>query len=326
MRKFSVMQLVSAGVATLLTASFFYVLQYYSNAGPLNKNRIITIEKGLGLTAISDQLYSGGIIDHPWLFELHLRMRGQSHHVRAGEFEMPTGASPQQVFKILSTGPFVQHAITVPEGMKTSEILDLLKQDPKVDTSNLTAVKEGELLPETYYYTRQEQVDLILSRMKSAMKEALRDAWLSKGADYLLKSEFELLTLASIVEKETAKDEERAHVATVFLNRLRLGMPLQSDPTVIYGLAVEHQRSGVELSKSDLKVPSQYNTYLNKGLPPGPICNPGKASIKAVAQPIQSEDLYFVADGTGGHVFAKTYEEHMKNHQKWRKIRDGKGD
>ncbi len=322
-KKYILLGLSIAGILTL-TAFSIYFLYYYSAPGPLETKKIVFIQKGSGLTTISNHLYEQGIIDCPWFFELHLRLRQTSHQLRAGEFELQPHQSPEEVAEALTKGPLVQHSITVPEGMHTQEVVQLLKAAPLLANDNPLEAKEGDILPETYYYTWNEPSTALLDRMKHSMRTTLEKAWHLNKTGHPLQNPEEVLILASIVEKETGKANERAHVAAVFLNRLRLKMLLQSDPTVIYGLEHEHNRSDLDLSKADLQIPSRYNTYLNHGLPPTPICNPGKASIEAVMNPVKTEDLYFVADGTGGHVFAKTYEEHMRNHKKWRAIRDGK--
>lgn len=316
--------LIGGAVIGMALAAFFFA-QYYSSPGPLTSKKIVFIEKGMGLSAIAEHLRQTGVIEHPLFFEAHLRLRQVSHHLRAGEFEFEPHQSPEQVFDVISKGPFVQHAITIPEGLRSSEIVALLKDAPLL-TKDLNALplKEGTLLPETYYYTWNEHASAVQARMEHAMQSTLAKAWNDHKAESFLKTPEEVLILASIVEKETGKASERPQVAAVFLNRLRAGMRLQSDPTVMYGLEVEHGKPHNDLSKADLQTPSAYNTYMNAGLPPSPICNPGKASIEAVMKPADTQDLYFVADGTGGHVFAKTYEEHARNHQKWRVIRDRK--
>lgn len=307
-------------LATIGILSYLF-LSYFTSPGPLEQSRTVFIEKGMGLSAISKKLEEEGVITMPWMFEGHLRLRQVSHQVRAGEFEFTAHQSPEQVFEVLSKGPFVQHSITIPEGTRTSDVLKILAEAPLLERDTPKDIKEGELLPETYNYTWNEPETVLVARMKHAMEEVLNAQWTRYKDTHDLKSPEEVLILASIVEKETAKADERPRIAAVFLNRLKKGMLLQSDPTVIYGLEVDHQRPIDQLSKADLQIPHAYNTYLNKGLPPAPICNPGKASIDAVLQPAETDDLYFVADGTGGHVFSRSYEEHMVNHQKWRKIR-----
>lgn len=299
-------------------AHFWY---YFEQAGSLQNNKIVFIEKGSGLSRISQQLEKEGVIKNSLFFELHIRLRGKTHKVRAGEFEIKAKSSPLQVLNMLIEGPFVQHILTVPEGLTVAEIMKLVESAPLLKLEERPEVREGWLMPETYYYTWQDTSQKLLKRMQTAMKSALNRAWAGRSSEHFLQSPDEILILASIVEKETAKDEERARIAAVFLNRLKKGMKLQSDPTVIYGLKHELDKPLTELAKADLEIPSRYNTYLNIGLPPTPICNPGLASIKAVTNPVVTEDLYFVADGTGGHVFAKTYQEHSLNHQKWRKIK-----
>lgn len=314
-------------VTTLFLSLFaIYFMGYYNSPGPLQANKIVYIQKGTSLSSIAQQLEVDGIIDYPLFFEAHLRLRHAAHHIRAGEFEFKPHQTPHEVYETLATGSFVQHSITIPEGTRTKQVLSSLQEANMLTPELKLEVKEGELLPETYYYTRGEHEAALVDRMRQAMRLTLEKAWHLNKAGHFLQTPQEVLILASIVEKETSVPAERPRVAAVFLNRLKKGMLLQSDPTVMYGLEYEHGKPVQELSKTDLQTPSAYNTYLNKGLPPTPICNPGKASIEAVMKPVVSEDLYFVADGTGGHVFSKTYEEHMINHQKWRKIRASKSE
>lgn len=297
-------------------------LSYYKSPSSLETEKNIWIKKGNSFSQIAQQLAEEGVITHPLWFEAHLRMRGLAPHVRAGEFTFRPQMSPADIAEVLIHGAFVQHAFTLPEGLRAKEARHLLSQESQMDVSVLPDIKEGEVLPETYFFTKNEPAAAVVERMKKSMQQTLDATWEKHKQQSILKSKEELLILASVVEKEAGLATERAKVAAVFLNRLKKGMLLQSDPTVLYGLMVEHNTEKNTLSKADLKLPSPYNTYLNPGLPPMPICNPGKASIEAVMQPTQTDALYFVADGTGGHVFSSTYEEHKINHQKWRKIRD----
>jgi len=244
--------------------------------------------------------------------------RGQGM-LHAGELEFPAYVSLRQVLTILRTGHPVVHKLTVPEGLTAAQVALLLDRAPALDGETVLP-GEGMFLPETYLFERGTSRSVIAERGRDAMDRALDRVWQGRKLDLPLASSAAALTLASIVERETGKADERPHVAAVFLNRLRRGMKLQSDPTVIYGASgglgtLDHGLTRAELDRED-----PYNTYRIPGLPSGPISMPGLASLKAVTQPAESEDLFFVADGIGGHVFARTQEEHVKNVAHWREV------
>lgn len=292
----------------------------YDANGPLTKDTLVFIPRGSGLNDIADRLAENGAIGRPWLFKLAVRLRGHAVALKAGEYLLPAGVSMSGIVERLIAGRVVHHRLTVPEGLTSAQVLALVAAAPLLAGKPPETVAEGSLLPETYFYARGDARDEIIARMKNAMDLALAAAWDKRRADFPLASGKDVLILASIVEKETSVPEERPRIAAVFLNRLKLGMRLQSDPTVVYGLTGGNPL-GRRLTTDDLATPSPYNTYLIDGLPPGPIANPGMDAIRAVIEPAQTNELFFVADGSGGHVFARTLAEHNRNVAKWRRIK-----
>jgi UPF0755 protein len=244
----------------------------------------------------------------------------QSRRLKAGEYAFAPGMSMREVMDLLVSGKAIMHTITLPEGLTSKQIVDRLRADEML-TGDIEAIPpEGSLLPETYAFTRGASRQQILDQMAAAHKRALDEVWANRRSGLPIDTPEELVTLASIVEKETGKADERPRVAAVFVNRLEAGMRLQSDPTVIYGIAAGEGTLGRAIRRSDLDAENPYNTYRIDGLPPGPIANPGRAALEAVATPSSTEELYFVADGTGGHVFARTLDEHNRNVARWRQI------
>lgn len=295
----------------------------YVAPGPLATATTVIIPKGTGINKIAILLKDKGVLDKPIFFVVGVRLEGDGVTVKAGEYTIPAKVSPRGVIEILKKGETVQRRITVAEGLTTAEILDQLFHAEGLVGDMPLNVDEGVLLPETYHFSYGDTLDDMIRRMKEAMAKELAVVWRNRPADSPLKTIEEVVILASIVEKETGLAAERPHIAAVFLNRLKKGMRLQSDPTVIYALTEGQGKLDRPLTRQDWKFNSPYNTYQIKGLPPGPICNPGKDSLHAVLNPIKSDDLYFVADGTGGHVFAKTLKQHNRNVAKWRKIKQG---
>jgi UPF0755 protein len=292
--------------------------------GPHDEDRIVLIEKGSGVATIAGELAAAGTIREPWLFRSWVRLTGQERGLHAGEYRIPAGASLAAQARMLATGlGQVEHQLTVPEGLTSQEIVVLLRDEPLLTGEIAQVPPEGSLLPETYNFLRGESRAEKLARMRAAMQATLDELWPERAANLPFDTREDALVLASIVEKETGVPEERRHVAGVFVNRLRQGMALQSDPTVIYAITHGSGALGRRLLRKDLQIDSPYNTYRHPGLPPGPIANPGRAAIAAVLDPLATKDLYFVADGTGGHVFAETLAEHNRNVARWRKIRDG---
>lgn len=289
--------------------------------GPLAAAKTVIISRGAGLDGIAAQLAAAGVLPGPLVFRVGAWLSGRDKSLRAGEYAFAARISPRQVVALLQSGKTVVRRLTVAEGLTTAQVLAQLNRTEGLEGDLPSPPGEGALLPETYHFSYGERRDAMVARMRAAMDETLARLWDSRAPGLPLKSPREALILASIVERETALPEERGRIAAVFLNRLGKGMRLQSDPTVAYALTGGLGPLGRPLSRADLKTPSPFNTYLIDGLPPGPVCNPGRAAMAAVLDPVATEDLYFVADGTGGHVFARTLGEHNRNVVRWRKFR-----
>ena len=297
---------------------FFIYIRFHSS-GPLAADTTFIVPKGSGLNSIARRLTAAGILDESWTLRLVAVISGDAGLLRAGEYHFSAGVSAYDVLQRLRSNQVVQRSITFPEGISVIQALNILDATQGLRGIVFPRPQEGDILPETYQYQWGESRNTLIERMRQAMSQTLGDLWPQRQVDLPLKDPQQAVVLASIVEKETAQPDERDRVAAVFINRLRAGMRLQSDPTVIYALT-EGLPLGRPLTRSDLATPSPYNTYRVAGLPPGPICLPGKASLMAVLHPAQTDDLYFVADGSGGHAFAKTLAEHNRNVAQWRKI------
>lgn len=291
--------------------------------GPSTSETVLVVPRGATVERIANQLAEAGVIADPLVFRFGVRLAGMGPRLKAGEYAFPAQVSAEGAMAIVASGKVVQHRLTIPEGWTVKQALAAVADAPALDGEVPANLAEGELLPETYAYVRGEERAKLVARMKAAMETTLADAWTGRDENLPLKTPEEALTLASIVERETGVDGERPHVAAVFLNRLRLGMRLQSDPTVIYGLSDGDGTLPRGLTRKDLDAAHPYNTYVVSGLPPGPIALPGRDAIRAVLHPAESRDLYFVADGSGGHVFARTLEEHNRNVAKWRAFERG---
>ncbi len=295
-----------------------YAFWVYDQPGPLAAGDVVLVPRG-GLDQVADTLAQEGVVRSAFaLRTAAMATRGQGA-VHAGELEFPVAASLRQVLAVLRTARPVQHRLTIPEGLTATQVALLIDRAPALE-GDPAIPEEGRLLPETYAYERGTPRAALVERGRAAMDRALERNWAARNAGVPLDTPRDALILASIVERETAKPEERPRIAAVFLNRLRRRMKLQSDPTVVYGASggagvLEHGLTRAELERSD-----PYNTYKVNGLPPGPISMPGLGSIRAVLQPADTDDLFFVADGSGGHVFAKTLEEHQRNVAHWRGV------
>lgn len=298
---------------------------FFYKEGPLPSEQAVLIPKGASLKSVTDLLVSEGVIEVPSTFYWTARASGAAKHIRAGEFMIPAGANQAEVLRILKKGEAILHKITFPEGLSSKQVVDLLNANLVLEGEVTAIPVEGKLLPETYMFQRGTTREDILFEMAVKQAEVLADLGANYEGSFPFDTFEEVVTLASIVEEETAIPEERPLIAAVFLNRLQKRMRLQSDPTVIYGLTGGYPL-GRPIRRSELEGDTPYNTYVHYGLPPGPISNPGRAAIEAVFNPTQSDALYFVADGSGGHVFADTLEEHNENVKKWRRFQRENGD
>lgn len=282
--------------------------------GPLTADTNIIIRKGMKSQAVAEELGRVGVVRFPYVFFAQQLITGNNKKFKAGEYHFTAGITPNEVAQKLVNGDVVIHKITIPEGWNVREIKAAIQADAVLEGEITRAMPEGSILPETYQYIYGDTRDALVSRMQTAMTKVLDDAWNKRAENVPLKTKEEALVLASIVEKETGVPEERARVAAVFINRLKRGMKLQTDPSVIYGI---EQKLGDAMNRSltlnDLETPTAYNTYVIDGLPPAPIANPGRSAIEATLHPLETDELYFVATGTGGHNFAKTLEEHNRN-------------
>jgi UPF0755 protein len=311
---FTVLVVVSIAVG----AALYIGKQRFDAPGPLPEDKVVNVPRGFGIKDIASLLEKEGVIDQPYVFVggvMVMKARGGLKH---GEYKFTRHASLADVVNTIIDGKVVQHALTLAEGLTSEQIIARLLENGALTGQIKEIPREGSLLPETYKFTRGMTRAQMIERMQHAEKTALKEAWERRAPDLPLTSPEELVTLASIVEKETGRPDERSRVAAVFVNRLKNKMKLQSDPTIIYGLIGGKGSLGRPIMKSEIEQPTPYNTYVINGLPPGPIANPGKASLEAVANPARTKDLFFVADGTGGHVFAETYEQHQKNVAKLR--------
>lgn len=288
--------------------------------GPLASNKVVYITPHTDLPDIIDKLNAEGVIDSPLAMNLVLTAERKRGKIKAGEFLFKQHASLRDVIDTLVSGKQFLHPITIPEGLTSQQIVQRLRDNELLAGDVREMPKEGALLPETYKVTRGMTRNDLIQKMEDDDRRLVEQIWARRSPDLPLRSPYDLVTLASIVEKETGKADERPRIAGVFMNRLRRHMRLQSDPTIVYGLVGGQGTLGHSITRSELDKKTNYNTYQIDGLPPGPIDNPGRAALEAVANPSRTTDLYFVADGTGGHAFSETIEEHNKNVQHWREI------
>jgi UPF0755 protein len=287
--------------------------QRFDAPGPLADDRVVNIPRGAGIRDIADVLGREGVIDQPWVFIGGVFVLKAREDLKAGEYQFKAHASVRDVVATIVDGRVVMHQFTMPEGLTSEQIVARLMDDDVLSGNVKEIPREGSLLPDTYNFARGMTREQMIQHMQQAQQRVVKEIWDHHSADLPIKSADQLVTLASIVEKETGKAEERTRVAAVFVNRLKQKMRLQSDPTIIYGLVGGKGTLGRPIMKSEIDQPTPYNTYQIDGLPPGPITNPGRASLEAAANPARTRELYFVADGTGGHLFAESYEQHQKN-------------
>ncbi len=300
-------------LAVVSAVLLFIGKQRFEQPGPLPQDTVVNIPKGLGMRDIAESLQKQGVIDQPYVFIGGVVVLKAHDDLKAGEYQFKAHASVRDVVATMVEGKVVEHQVSVPEGLTAEQIVSRLSDDNVLIGDVRQIPREGTLLPDTYDFTRGVTREQLIQRMQQAQQRVVKEIWDHRSPDLPLKSPDQLVVLASIVEKETGKSDERTRVAAVFVNRLKQNMKLQSDPTIIYGLVGGKGTLGRPIAKSEIEQPTPYNTYVITGLPPGPITNPGRASLEAAANPARTRELYFVADGTGGHAFAETYEQHQKN-------------
>ena len=314
--------------AVVAIAGFYYAISTYQARGPLATNMNFIVRNGAGLIEIANNLERNGIVSDARVFRYVTSTYLQKDEVlKAGEYEIKAGASMKDIMELLKSGKSILYSVSLPEGLTVKQMFDRLAADPVLEGELPAELPpEGSLRPDTYKFSRGTKRTAVIKQAAAAQQKLVDDIWDKRDSDLPIETKEEFVTLASIVERETGKADERPHVASVFMNRLQKGMRLQSDPTVVYGLfGGAGKPSDRPIFKSDLEKETPFNTYIIKGLPPGPIANPGKAALEAVANPWRTNDLYFVADGTGGHVFAPTLDEHNANVRRWRKLEADKG-
>ncbi|MFC0245149.1 endolytic transglycosylase MltG [Falsochrobactrum ovis] len=304
------------------SALFYFGKVQFDEAGPLKEDTTFLVKRGAGVSEVSNSLENREIVSDARIFRYGMRAYGHENDLKAGEYAIPAGATMRDVMNILISGRSIMYPLTIPEGLTVKQIFDRIESDPiLIGDMPKELPPEGMIFADTPNFTRGTTRAEIIDRMIASQQKLIDEIWEKRRPDLPIKDKNEFVTLASIVEKETGIASERPHVAAVFINRLNKGMRLQSDPTIIYGLfGGAGKPADRPIFKSDIEKPTPYNTYVINGLPPSPIANPGRAALEAVANPLDTDDLYFVADGTGGHVFAKTLDEHNANVRKWRAI------
>jgi len=300
--------------------AFYYAKMQFDSAGPLKHDTVVTIPRGEGVNAIASRLEREGIIQDRRIFMAAVLYFGAQAKLKAGDYAVESGATMRSVLDTLIEGDAILYKVTIPEGWTSLQTVERLRATPELTGEIAEIPPEGSLMPDTYRFARNTPRSDIIARMQTAQDEFLEKVWPTRDPDLPINTREEALILASIVEKETGLADERSKVAGVFINRLREGMRLASDPTIIYGLVGGKGSLGRPIYRSEIRKETPYNTYVIKGLPPTPIANPGRAAIEAVLRPAETDARYFVADGTGGHAFAETLAEHNRNVAEWRKI------
>jgi UPF0755 protein len=292
----------------------------FETPGPLDREKIVNIPKGLGLRDIADLLARENVIGEPWVFIGGVLVLKAKDDLKYGEYKFAKQVTLREAIETIIEGKVVQHAFTIPEGLTSEQIVTRLAEVEFLAGNIREIPKEGTLLPETYNFPRGTTREQVIQRMQNAHRRAAQEIWERRSADLPVRTPEALVTLASIVEKETGRPDERSRVAAVFVNRLRQRIKLQSDPTIIYGLVGGKGTLGRPIMRSEIEQPTPYNTYVIEGLPPGPIANPGRASLEAAANPARTKEIYFVADGTGAHAFAENLAQHQQNVAKLRQF------
>ncbi len=303
----------------LLLGGYNFLQYRFVKQGPSEADQVVTVAKGSGLSTIASQLESEGLIDSARMFKIMTKLEGEDTGLKAGEFNIEAGASMRDIYQTLTDGKAILYPFTAPEGLTSAQIMRAMAQVETLVDDNPPIPAEGTLLPETYMTPRGMSRSDLIKKMQDAQTEIVDKLWETRQEGLPIATKEEAIILASIVEKETGITSERDEVAGVFINRLRRGMRLESDPTIIYGVS-KGEPLGRGIRRSEIDRKTDWNTYQIDGLPITPICNPGRDAIRAVLNPAETEAIFFVADGTGGHLFAKTLREHNQNVANWRKI------
>ncbi|MCA3561639.1 MAG: endolytic transglycosylase MltG [Aestuariivirga sp.] len=311
--------LLFAGAAFSAVAGF-YAYNEFTAPGPLDAGKVVVVEPGQSVAQIGEALQRSGVVSDGLLFALMAQITGQRSRLKAGEYAFAKGATMAEAMALIASGKAVTYKISVPEGFTSQMAVERVNASEVLAGDPVPAPPEGSILPDTYVFRRGMTRQKLVQDMQDAQARLLEELWAKRKPVPVIETPEQAVTLASIVEKETSRADERPVIASVFINRLEKGMRLQSDPTIIYGIAGGKGRLDRPLSKADIDGDTPYNTYRIKGLPPGPIANPGRAALEAVLNPEETDKLYFVADGSGGHAFAATLEEHNRNVKAWRKI------
>ncbi|MCQ2914069.1 MAG: endolytic transglycosylase MltG [Alphaproteobacteria bacterium] len=306
-------------VLLILSGSVFGYYSKITELSDTTEPTVFIVETGDSFSRVAYKLKKAGLINSPTLLKIAGYVKGKSTALKTGEYTIPAHASASEILDILSQGKSALRRITIPEGKTSAQIYDILLSVDSMSGELPELPKNGTLLPETYTYSYGFPRNIILDRMKNALTKTLDELWETRDDDLPYLNKYEVLIMASIIEKETALASERPHIASVFINRLRKGMRLQTDPTVIYAVTNGTMELKRKLTLEDLRTPHPFNTYTTKGLPPAPICNPGRDSINAALHPMITKDLYFVADGTGGHSFSESFDAHKRNISSWKR-------
>ena len=291
--------------------------------GPLAESQLVNIPRNSGARDIADLLQREGVIDQKWVFLGGVVVKGWAK-LKSGEYEFKKQASLRDVIDTLVEGKVFQHHLTIPEGLTSEQVVQRLMENDVLSGNIKEVPREGTILPDTYSFPRGASREQLIQHMQQEQRRVVQDLWNRRSPDLPFRNPDQLVVLASLIEKETGKSDERTRIAAVFINRLKLKMRLQSDPTIIYGLVRGKGSLGRPILRSEIEQPTPYNTYVIDGLPPGPIANPGRAALEAAANPARTKELYFVADGTGGHAFAENLDQHQKNVARLRQLEQQK--